>query len=108
MGYARHGGSLAASTSAAVEVELGRALAARGVHVGEEQRRQVRRRHEQDVRAVRHYSQYRNSCGACGGEENMIYRAPADGPRERARQIEHTDPHGRVPGAACWIATGTR
>ena len=46
------------ASAGAVKVELGRAFAARGVYVEEGQRRQVRQRHEQDIRAVRYYSQY--------------------------------------------------
>ena len=40
----------------AVEVEPRRALTARGVHVEKRERRQVRRRHEEDVRAVRYHT----------------------------------------------------
>ena len=50
--------SCASASAGAVKVELGRAFAARGVYVEEGQRRQVRQRHEQDIRAVRYYSQY--------------------------------------------------
>ena len=45
--------SCASASAGAVKVELGRAFAAPGVYVEEGQRRQVRQRHEQDIRAVR-------------------------------------------------------